>query len=70
MEGEQEDGRRRKEQSLYFPAAGPSYSILLYNPYSFYIMITVVSWIRNQVVSLSRPQTSGSSCLSLASSCS
>lgn len=43
MEGEQEDGRRRKEQSLYFPAAGPSYSILLYNPYSFYIMITVVS---------------------------
>lgn len=50
MEGEQEDGRRRKEQSLEFLAAGPSYFILLFNPYSFYIMITVLSWILNQVL--------------------
>lgn len=41
MEGEREDGRRRKEQSLLFLAAGPSYFILLYNWYSFYITITV-----------------------------
>lgn len=31
MEGEREDGRRRKEQSLLFLAAGRSYFILLYN---------------------------------------
>lgn len=31
MEGEQEDGRWRKEQLLLFLAAGPSYFILLYN---------------------------------------
>lgn len=41
MEGEREDGRRRKEQSLLFLAAGPSYFILLYNWYSLYITITV-----------------------------
>lgn len=44
MEGEREDGRRRKEQSLLFLAAGPSYFILLYNRYSFYITITVAPW--------------------------
>lgn len=44
MEGEREDGRRRKEQSLLFLAAGPSYFILLYNWYSFYITITVALW--------------------------
>lgn len=31
MEGEREDGRRRKEQSLLFLAAGRFYFILLYN---------------------------------------
>lgn len=44
MEGEREDGRRRKEQSLLFLAAGRFYFILLYNWYSFYITIAVAPW--------------------------
>ena len=56
MEGEWKDGRRRKEQSLLFLAAGPSYFILLYNWYSFYITITVA------------PLTLNLSCISAPSS--
>lgn len=57
MEGEREDGRRRKEQSLLLLAAGPSYFILLYNWYSFYITITAAHRHWTEAVSLTRPLT-------------
>lgn len=43
MDGVQEDGRRRKEQSLLFLAAGASCFVLLYNWYSLYITISLLT---------------------------